>query len=65
MAKIETSTDGPWFVWDDTFEPLAEDISYDEMKEIVDRERALGHTEVYGEDNETDDEDNVYPREQA
>lgn len=46
-------TDGPWMVWGDSMQPLAEDVSHDEMKRIVDHHHSEGRYEIYGENNDT------------
>jgi hypothetical protein len=46
------SDSGLWFIWGDGMEPLAEDLSYMEMKRRVDRFIIDGREEVYGENNE-------------
>ena len=53
--RIETSTTGEWGVYDDSLDPIAQDISFEEMKSIVDGLAQQGNGEVYGENDVTDE----------
>jgi hypothetical protein len=48
-------SDGPWQVWSDGVTPILSDVDYASMKDKVDTLVANGHTDVYGENNDTGD----------
>lgn len=43
---------GTWFAWSDSFKPLAEDVSFEEMKRVVTDAHANGDVNAYGENND-------------